>query len=126
MNMKVLIALIIGVCIVAAAGIIAFGMMNSHETVVINATNSTNTTNGTNGTNITNMTNSTVEHVNHEDTSTHEATTTSKSGSNSQDDLQATLAEGRSNMPAEVRARYDAREEAFASGNYRQADYIHS
>ena len=52
MNMKVLIALIIGVCIVAAAGIIAFGMMNSHETVVINATNSTKTTNGTNGTNV--------------------------------------------------------------------------
>ena len=118
MNSKVLITLIIGVCIVAAAGIIAFGMMNSHETVVINATNATNATN------TTNMTNTTVEHVNHEDTSSHEVT--SKSGSNSQNDLQATLDEGRSNMPADVRARYDAREEAFARGEYRQADYIHS
>lgn len=66
MNPKVLITLIIGVCIVAAAGIIAFGMMNSHDVVVINATNATNTTN------TTNMTNTTVEHVNHEDTSSNE------------------------------------------------------
>lgn len=121
MNMKVLIALIIGVCIVAAAGIIAFGMMNSHDVVVINSTNSTNSTNITNGTNMTNTT--VVEHVNHEDTSSHESTSASKSGSNSQDGLEATLAEGRANMPAEVRARYDAREEAFARGEYRQSDY---
>lgn len=72
MNMKVLIALIIGICMVAAAGLIAFGMMNSHDVVVINSTNGTNSINSTNTTNHTNMTNTTVEHVNHEDTSSHE------------------------------------------------------
>lgn len=63
MNNKILITIIIGVCMVAAAGIIAFGMMNSHDTIVINSTNGTN--NATNHTNITNNTN--VEHTNNND-----------------------------------------------------------
>ena len=57
---------------------------------------------------------------------TTDTTSNSQSSSNSQNDLQATLAEGRANMPAETRARYEAREQAAANGNYRQADYIHS
>ena len=53
MNRNVLIALIIGVAIVAAAAIIGVSMMNSHDVVVIN--NSTNSTNGTNSTNVTSV-----------------------------------------------------------------------
>ena len=79
MNNKILIAIIIGVCMVAAAGIIAFGMMNAHDTIIINSTNGTN--NNTNHTNITN--NTTVEHINNNNDVQHEQPETT---SNNHDD----------------------------------------
>lgn len=61
MNQKIIIALIISATIIIAAGILAFGMMNTnHEEVII--------VNNTTGNNTTGV-NTTVEHVNHDDSS---------------------------------------------------------
>lgn len=88
MNKKelIIITIIIGICMVAAAGIFAYGMMNAHDVIVINSTNGTNTSTHTNMTNNTTV----VEHVNHEDTSSQEVSdTSSQEVSQSQSQSQA-------------------------------------
>lgn len=65
MNNKILITIIIGICIVISAGIMAYGMMNAHDKIIINSTNGTN-----NHTNITNNTtiNNDIDHTNSKNT----------------------------------------------------------
>lgn len=83
MNNKVLISIIIGVCIVVGASIIAFGMMNTtHEkVVVVNNTTHNNTT----GVNTTGL-NTTVEKISNDNNNQEsQDTATSNSQSSSEE-----------------------------------------